>query len=1091
MNEPPLSEDAAWQVLLAQAIEQRDGAAAAAATEREAADAEARQALGPGASPAAFAVARARQVLARAARREPAWAEWPAPPQPLRGSVALLALAALAAGLATQAIGPSRHVNLLAPPLLGLLAWNLAVYLALLLQWLRPRHGTGAALDAGLGRLGAALGRRIAALGAAPPEASGRAGDSAPWVAARRAWWPIAAPRLAARLAAALHLGAALLAAGAVAGLYLRGLVTDYRAGWESTFLDAGAVHALLSAWLGPAAALLGQSLPDAAALARLRLDAGPGEPAARWIHLHALTLVLAVVLPRLLLAAAAQRRARHAGWAWPWQAPYFARLAALARAAGLPPGTRVAVQPVGLRITWAPAASSEPVPGESGRPDTRAGPRAAAPPSPGEQRLAGALGLAPGDVRLLPPLPTGPDGLPVLEALRSRGLGPGERLLPLFPAQATPQAEWHGVVLAGWPAPAEPGERLALLDEGGWLARLAPADRAARQAQRRAAWQALLAAQGWRLLPFSGPEPAGPAGLPVPPGPSRADRDELASTDTDTASGTSAGAGTGTGTGTGAGAGASPQQASPRGPLRGAAADPTGPVATITLSLVSHTNVGKTTLARTLLRRDIGEVRDAAHVTLQPEGHRLVESAAGDVLELWDTPGFADSVRLARRLAQADRPLGWFLAQVWDRVADRAFWLNQRALRHVIGRSDVVLYLVQAGDDADEPATAASLQAELDVLQAIGKPVLVLLNQLDARADAAARDATVAAWRRRLGDRPVLRGCLAFDAFARAWTTEGRLLDALAGCIEPARRGAFERLDQAWTARNRAVFDAAIEALAQALARAALDREAVTADGLLAPVRRLGRAVGLGGDRPDAGERALQALGGRLDADLRGLATRLLALHGLDGGAGADLVARLAARVALRAPIGEGAAATLGGVLTGALAGLKADLATGGLSLGAGLLLGGLAGALGGAGLARGLNQLRGVPQPTFAWDDTLLERLPPALLRLYAAVAHHGRGRGAWQDGDPPGGTDEALPAVLAPQAAALSAAWRAARQALPPEPSPAVRRDAEAALATRLAPPLRQAAVDLLRQLHPEARPRDLAPAEPARARSGGLD
>ena len=35
-----------------------------------------------------------------------------------------------------------------------------------------------------------------------------------------------------------------------------------------------------------------------------------------------------------------------------------------------------------------------------------------------------------------------------------------------------------------------------------------------------------------------------------------------------------------------------------------------------VSLSLVSHTNAGKTTLARTLLGRDIGEVRDAPHVT-------------------------------------------------------------------------------------------------------------------------------------------------------------------------------------------------------------------------------------------------------------------------------------------------------------------------------------------------------------------------------------------------------------------------------------------------------------------------------------------
>ena len=44
-----------------------------------------------------------------------------------------------------------------------------------------------------------------------------------------------------------------------------------------------------------------------------------------------------------------------------------------------------------------------------------------------------------------------------------------------------------------------------------------------------------------------------------------------------------------------------------------------------IALSLVSHTNVGKTTLARTLLQRDIGEVRDEAHVTLAAERQTLI----------------------------------------------------------------------------------------------------------------------------------------------------------------------------------------------------------------------------------------------------------------------------------------------------------------------------------------------------------------------------------------------------------------------------------------------------------------------------------
>ena len=82
-----------------------------------------------------------------------------------------------------------------------------------------------------------------------------------------------------------------------------------------------------------------------------------------------------------------------------------------------------------------------------------------------------------------------------------------------------------------------------------------------------------------------------------------------------------------------------------------------------INLSLISHTNVGKTTLARTLLERNVGEVRDAPHVTATAEPHAMIETPEGDVLRLWDTPGFGDSARLAKRLAQSGNPIGWFLS--------------------------------------------------------------------------------------------------------------------------------------------------------------------------------------------------------------------------------------------------------------------------------------------------------------------------------------------------------------------------------------------------------------------------------------------
>ena len=98
-----------------------------------------------------------------------------------------------------------------------------------------------------------------------------------------------------------------------------------------------------------------------------------------------------------------------------------------------------------------------------------------------------------------------------------------------------------------------------------------------------------------------------------------------------------------------------------------------------IQFALISHTNAGKTTLARTLIGSDIGEVRDAPHVTTMSESHTLLATDQGDALLLWDTPGFGDSVRLYKRLAQSGNPIGWFLREVVDRFRDRPFWLSQQ----------------------------------------------------------------------------------------------------------------------------------------------------------------------------------------------------------------------------------------------------------------------------------------------------------------------------------------------------------------------------------------------------------------------------
>ena len=434
-----------------------------------------------------------------------------------------------------------------------------------------------------------------------------------------------------------------------------------------------------------------------------------------------------------------------------------------------------------------------------------------------------------------------------------------------------------------------------------------------------------------------------------------------------------------------------------------------------VTLSLVSHTNAGKTTLARTLLGRDVGEVRDAPHVTAEASAHRLVETEDGDALVLWDTPGFGDSARLARRLAHEGNPIGWFLTQVWDRFRDRTFFLTQRAVRNVRDEADVVLYLVNASED---PADAGYLAPELAILAWMKKPVVVLLNQTGP----AHVEDDVARWRRALVAYSHVRGVIAFDAFARCWVQEFVLFDDIGDALPAGRKAAFDRLTAAWQARRLAQFEASMAALARVVASAACARLVVPRTAML---RKIGTALGLGDD-PAKGEeaRAAQALASDVNARMRDAMDALIAEYGLSGRAAADVEATLTRDIAREGPVDEGKAAAMGGVLSGAMTGLAADLAAGGLTFGAGMLTGAVLGALGGAGIARAFNVARGQTDETIRFDEAFLERLATSAMLRYLAIAHYGRGRGEFVENEAPAMWRGVIGAAMASRADGLAA-------------------------------------------------------------------
>ncbi|MES2099852.1 MAG: GTPase domain-containing protein [Pseudomonadota bacterium] len=493
-----------------------------------------------------------------------------------------------------------------------------------------------------------------------------------------------------------------------------------------------------------------------------------------------------------------------------------------------------------------------------------------------------------------------------------------------------------------------------------------------------------------------------------------------------------------------------------------------------ISLSLVSHTNAGKTTLARTLLGRDVGTVRDAPHVTEFADVFTMLETKQGEQLLLWDTPGFGDSLRLVKRLRAASNPIGWLVAEVWDRWRDRPFWASQQAMKNVRDEADVMLYLVNA---SESPEAAGYVAPEMELLGWIGKPVIVLLNQLGAPRVSALEDADLLRWREHLAHYPHVHAVLPLDAFARCWVQEGTLLQAIEAALPAARRALMGRLRAAWSAQRLQVFDAAMASLAASLARLAGAFEDVPDQAtMVARLRRVGTAIGIGNSDQAPTALAQKALAERLDAEIRANTAELIALHGLDGQAQGEILTRLATHFETRLRMDEGKAALWGGMVSGALVGLKADILSGGLTLGGGLLAGGLIGALGAAGLARCVNLVRGTDRSFVAWNAQALDQLLEAALLRYLAVAHFGRGRGEWAQGESPPHWRDLIQQALAPHRDALALVWseRDARGDGGEGGNGAEGGAGERLIAAALAPLLRDVAVDTLRALYPDAPP-----------------
>ncbi|CAN5306508.1 hypothetical protein BH10PSE16_BH10PSE16_02000 [soil metagenome] len=396
---------------------------------------------------------RAGQILKRMTERYPSLASFLQLPVALNLLWTLLPAAALLAGIFLDQVTDPHRVDLLSAPLLLIIGWNLLVYTGMLVwPWLsfarlKPPE-TGRARLLSLGRV--RLPRKLP-----PALASALMAFTAEWTQLSR-------HLNLARLARTVHLGAALFAVGAVLSLYARGYVSQYSAGWESTFLNAGQVHALLSVLFAPAVMVFQLQGFSAADIEALRFgQASSSLGGARWVHLYASTLFLLVVLPRTLLAGIAGLRAKKWTLNFPLDLdqPYFRKL---------------------LNILGGTAGTLRVLPYSFAVDEAR---------DKGLSLLATQLLGEQARLMLRPSIPYGEEPQ---DALRSLQLNDGDATLTavLFNLAATPEKENHGALLDCLVRESARGIAV-LVDESGYLERVGQQSGGqARMDDRIALWQ-------------------------------------------------------------------------------------------------------------------------------------------------------------------------------------------------------------------------------------------------------------------------------------------------------------------------------------------------------------------------------------------------------------------------------------------------------------------------------------------------------------------------------------------------------------------------------------------------------------------------
>lgn len=343
-----------------------------------------------------------------------------------------------------------------------------------------------------------------------------------------------------------------------------------------------------------------------------------------------------------------------------------------------------------------------------------------------------------------------------------------------------------------------------------------------------------------------------------------------------------------------------------------------------INVAVVGHTNTGKTSLIRTLLRDDrFGQIDDIAGTTRSVE-KSVIYAADDAILNLFDTPGFEDSSALLQSLENLSKTFAARLpADLLREFITRAdqfpeFIQEIKVLRQSL-HSDVLLYII----DVREPLLG-KYSDEVEILSKAGKPILPVFNFIAGHSEALMR------WREQMA-KFNLHAALEFDTVAFDFEAEKRLYQTLQSLLErhyDELQALIYYRQEVWGRLNHAAAQRIFLLLTEvACYRGEVKHKGGASDADIASMQNLVR---------NAEQQALQDLLAIFAFTQTDVELQQLAVH--DGRWKLDIFSPHMLK-----DFGLNAGPT---ALKGAAAGAGIDLIVGGLSLGAATLLGGALGA-------------------------------------------------------------------------------------------------------------------------------------------------